>query len=145
MPDRSNPFKDIEELFDRMSRGFEPRGLAVHEVAVDVSETDSDLVVTADLPGYDKDDIDVAVEGDRLTISAEHEESVESAGEAEDADDGVHYHRRERTRRSVSRSVHLPTAVDETAASASYRNGVLTVTLPKEAPDADEGYDIDVQ
>jgi HSP20 family protein len=150
MPDRSNPFKDIEELFDRMSHGFEPRGLAVHEVAVDVSETDDELVVTADLPGYDKADIDVAVEGDRLTITADHEETSEEgddAGEADDADeadDGVHYHRRERTRRTVSRSLRLPTAVDETAASATYRNGVLTVTLPKPAA-GDEGYDIDVQ
>ncbi|SDM04816.1 HSP20 family protein [Halogranum gelatinilyticum] len=153
MPDRSNPFKDIEELFDRMSHGFEPRGLALHEVAVDVSETDDELVVTADLPGYDKEDIDVAVEGDRLTITADHEETteegddvgeVDEGDEGDEADDDVHYHRRERTRRTVSRSLHLPTAVDETAASATYRNGVLTVTLPKPAA-GDEGYDIDVQ
>lgn len=143
MADRPNPFKDLEELFDRMSRGVEPRGLALHDVAVDVSETDDHVTVTADLPGYDRSDITVTVDDDQLTITGEHEESTDES--SDEADEQVHYHRRERTHRTVSRSLRLPAAVDETAASAAYRNGVLTVTLPKQTPEGDEGYDIDVQ
>lgn len=137
MPNRSNPFKDIEELLDRMGRGFDPSELGTHDVAVDVSETDDEIVVNADLPGYEKSDIDVAVDDGRLTITAEREQT----SEAEDA----RYHRRERTHREVRRSLYLPADVDETEASASYHNGVLTVVLPKREATEDDGYDIDVQ
>ena len=137
MPKRSNPFKDIEELFDRMGRGLDTGDLGVHDVAVDVSETDEEVVVTADLPGYEKSDIDVTVDDDRLTITAEREETR--------AEDDAYYHRRERTRSEVQRRLYLPAEVDETEASASYHNGVLTVVLPKREATEDEGYDIDVQ
>lgn len=137
MPNRSNPFKDLEELFDRMGRGFEPRGLGTHEISVDVAETDDGIVVTADLPGYENSDIDVTVDDDRLTITAERDETIEETD--------AHYHRRERTHREVRRALYLPTDVDETEASATYNNGVLTVVLPKREATADEGFDIDVQ
>jgi HSP20 family protein len=137
MPNRSNPFKDLEELFDRMGRGFDPGELGTHDVAVDVSETDEELVVNADLPGYDKSEIDVTVDDDRLTITAERDETIE--------DEDTHYHRRERTRRQVRRSLYLPADVDEAEGSASYHNGVLTVVLPKREATEEEGYDIDIQ
>jgi HSP20 family protein len=137
MANRSNPFKDIEELFDRMGRGFEAGDLSVHDVAVDVSETDEEVVVTADLPGFEKSDIEVTVDDDGLTITAEREETT--------AEDDARYHRRERTRSEVQRRLSLPADVEETEASASYHNGVLTVVLPKRETTEDEGYDIDVQ
>ncbi|SFL24373.1 HSP20 family protein [Halogranum rubrum] len=138
MPNRSNPFKDIEELFDRMGRGFEPSGIGMRDVAVDVSETDEDVVVTADLPGYEKSDIDVTAADGRLTIAAARDETSET--------EDTHYHRRERTHREVRRSLHLPADVEETAANATYQNGVLTVTLPKvQSDDEEEGFDIDVE
>lgn len=138
MPNRSNPFKDIEELFDRMGRGFEPSGLGMHDVAVDVSETDEHVVVTADLPGYEKSDIDVTAADGQLTLSATRDQTTESAD--------THYHRRERTHREVQRRLHLPADVEETEANATYQNGVLTVTLPKvHHDDEEDGFDIDVE
>ncbi|SEO53065.1 HSP20 family protein [Halogranum amylolyticum] len=136
MPNRSNPFKDIEELFDRMGRGLEPSGLA-HDVAVDVSETDDDVVVNADLPGYEKSDIDVTVDDNRLTIRAQRDRTTEGTD--------ARYHRRERTHREIRRSLSLPTEIDESASSASYHNGVLTIVLPKRETTEDDGFDIDVQ
>ena len=115
-----------------MSRGTGGMG-GMHDVSVDVSETDTDVVVTADLPGYEKEDIEVGIKDRRLTVEAER------SHESEDRDADERFVRQERTHQRVSRSVSLPADVDEDAATATYRNGVLTVTLPK--LDADEGDD----
>jgi HSP20 family protein len=133
-----NPFDDIERMFDRMSNRLEPfdEGAFQGSVAVDIEETDDAYVVTADLPGFDRDDIDVELAGDRLTLSATH------TTEGSDEDEG-RYLRRERRQQSVSRSVRLPEPVDEDATEAEYNNGVLTVTLPKEA-EGDSGHDIPI-
>lgn len=135
---RQNPFDEIEQFFKRMGREFEESGLAsLRDVSVDVSETDDTVVVTADLPGYEKEDIDISASGRELTISAERS--------AEGEESGDRYIRRERTRSSVKRSLTLPEEVVEEEASATYNNGVLTVTLPKESADEDdESTDIDV-
>ncbi|MDS0296346.1 archaeal heat shock protein Hsp14 [Halogeometricum luteum] len=135
---RQNPFDEIEQFFKRMGREFEESGLAsLRDVSVDVSETDDTIVVTADLPGYEKEDIDISASGRELTISAERS--------AADEESGDRYIRRERTRSSVERSLTLPEEVVEEEASATYNNGVLTVTLPKESADEDdESTDIDV-
>jgi HSP20 family protein len=133
-----NPFEDLEKMFDRMSRQFDESGVSrLRDVSVDVAERDGDIVVTADLPGYEKSDIDVAVSGRELTIEAER------SGESEERDEN--YIRRERSHRRVSRSLMLPEEVVEAEASASYKNGVLTVTLPRETADEDEdSHSIDV-
>jgi HSP20 family protein len=137
---RQNPFDEIEQFFKRMGREFEESGLAsLRDVSVDVSETDDTIVVTADLPGYEKEDIDISASGRELTISAQRS--------AADEESGDRYIRRERTRSSVERSLTLPEEVVEEEASATYNNGVLTVTLPKESADEDEddeSTDIDV-
>ncbi|QLD85867.1 Hsp20/alpha crystallin family protein [Natronomonas halophila] len=136
-----NPFDEIERMFDRMSNRLEPFDEGVFEgsVAVDIEETDDAYVVTADLPGFDRDDIDVELAGDRLTLSATHTEAESEEGD----EDGGRYLRRERRQQSVSRSVRLPEPVDEDATEAEYNNGVLTVTLPKEA-EGDSGHDIPI-
>ncbi len=130
MSGRRNPFEEIEELFDQLNSGFSEINetveseLAGSDINVDVAETDEQIVVTADVPGFDPDDIDVSVQDRRLTISAESSAETEAEAEAD-------YYRRERTTRAVSRTITLPTEVEETEASASYENGVLTVELPK--------------
>jgi HSP20 family protein len=136
-----NPFDDIERMFDRMSNRLEPfdEGAFQGSVTVDVEEADDAYVVTADLPGFDRDDIDVELAGDRLTLSATHTEAESEEG---DEDEG-RYLRRERRQQSVSRSVRLPDPVDEDGAEADYHNGVLTVTLPKEA-EGDAGQNIPI-
>ena len=126
MPFRGdNPFEEIERLFDRMGREFGGSTFtaAAGTVAVDVEERDEEFVVTADVPGYVKEDIDVTLADRTLRIRAEREEETE----ASEAD----YLRRERHATSASRSVRLPGDVEEDGIRATYKNGVLTVTLPK--------------
>ena len=123
-----NPFDDIERMFDRMTRGFESiEGGLSESVAVDVAETDDGYVVVADLPGFDREDIDVELAGETLTVSAAADGNDEEPG------DDRRYLRRERPRGPVSRSVRLPETVDPEATDAAYEAGVLTVTLPKAA------------
>ena len=140
MPDRPNPFEDIERFFERMNRSFGDVGVSprLHEVAVDVAETDTEIVVTADLPGFETEEITISLSGRDLTVEADHEETIEER-------DDARYVRRERTHRELSRTVRLPDAVDEDAATAEYRNGVLTVTLPRETVEAeDDSHTIDI-
>jgi len=125
MPFRGdNPFEEIERIFDRMSEEFGAEPFTAGEsMAVDVVDRGDEFVVTADVPGFGKDDIDVTLADQTLRIAAEREE--ESAEEAAD------YVRRERRQASTSRSVRLPATVEEEGISATYKHGVLTITLPK--------------
>jgi HSP20 family protein len=140
---RRNPFRELEELFERMSRDVDGVGvgaLGAGSVAVDVAETDGEFVVTADLPGYDREEIEVTLDDTELTVAAEREREETEAGE----DGDRRFLRRERTHSSVSRTVYVPEAVDAEAVTATYRNGVLTVTLPK-ADAGEGGHQIDVE
>lgn len=131
-----NPFDDIERMLTRMSRqfeGFEPESFT-ESVPIDIEDTGDSFVLTADLPGYQSDDIDVELAGESVTISATRDEETE--------DERERYVRRERRRRSVTRSVRLPGAVDEAETEAEFNNGVLTVTFPKR--DVDNGRSIPV-
>jgi HSP20 family protein len=145
---RRNPFRELERMFEQMSRQFEEASgqwedrpfdfgfTSGESMSVDVADRGETFEVTADLPGFSKDDISVSVRETRLTIAAESET------EAEESDED--YLRRERSRRSMSRSVTLPDPVDESAVAATYRNGVLTVTLPKREA-TDTGTHIEVE
>lgn len=140
------PFDGIDELFDRLDREMGDVGRVFdtgvgESVNVDVVERDDEVVVAADLPGFERDEIEIAASGSRLTISAEDDEATET----DETDDRGTYHRRERRSRSVTRRLRLPVEVDEEAASATYENGVLTVTLPKRELSLDEGTRIDVE
>jgi HSP20 family protein len=91
--------------------------------AVDIYETEDDVVVKADLPGMKPEDVDVSVVGDVITIKGETtmEEEVEEEN----------YVRRERRYGAFSRSMRLPTAVKADQAEANYADGALTLELPK--------------
>ena len=143
MAGRPNPFRELDELIERMNRqfgelsgGFERQGM-LSDVSVDVADQGDQLVVTADLPGFSGDDIDLRVERENLTISAEYE--------SEESEETAQFHRQERRRESVRRQLRLPEAVDAENASADYNNGVLTVTRPKLDPESSAGYQIDVE
>ena len=126
-------------MFERMNQQLgqlnEMPVPGTQQLSVDLADREDAFEVTADLPGYDREDIDLSVADRTLRISAEHDDSTE-------AGDG-NYLRRERRRRSVSRSLSLPEDVAEEEASATYTNGVLTVTLPK-ATDLDDSRSIDI-
>ncbi len=146
MAGRKNPFDEIEELFERMGRQFENMGdqfggggigWQPGGMSLDMADHGDEFIVTADLPGFEKDDIDISLRGDRLRIEAEHTAETET----EEGDE--EYLRKERRQQSMTRALTVPEPVDEAGVSAEYRNGVLTITLPKEMGD-DDLHDIEV-
>ena len=151
MAGRRNPFREIEEMMNRMSHQFEesmgssdlPQLAGGDGPSIDVADRDDEFVVTADLPGYRTEDIDLTLRGDELRITAEREQESETSDE--EGEGGTpRYIRKERRHQSVSRAVTLPEQVDEENVSAEYRNGVLTVTLPKMHAEESDSHQIDI-
>jgi HSP20 family protein len=129
---RWTPLQDLAAVQDRMNRLFNEfhnrhdddvmtRGAWVPPV--DIFENgNKELVIKAELPAMTREEIDVTVENQTLTIRGEKKFNQEIKDEQ--------YHRVERTYGSFSRSFSLPSTVDVTKVSADYKDGVLTVTLP---------------
>jgi HSP20 family protein len=123
---RYTPFED---LFNDLTKGFWVRPLAFPKgtevsIKVDVKEDDKGYTVRADIPGVKKEDIQVDVEGNLISLRAETKlEKEEKKGEK------VIYS--ERSYGMASRSFTLPAEVDSKGAKAEYKDGVLTLTLPK--------------
>jgi HSP20 family protein len=92
---------------------------------VDVTETDKEVKICAEIPGVEPKDIDVSIEENLLTIKGEKKSERE--------EDEKGQYRMERSYGSFERSIPLPMAVDETKAKAEFKNGVLRLTLPKRA------------
>ena len=128
---RLEPFRGLSAFQDQFNRLFsdtfrnpaEESALTTWAPAVDIYETPNELVVKADLPDVNEKDIDVRVENNLLTIRGERkfEKSVSEEN----------FLRVERTYGSFSRSFSLPNTVNAEGIGAQYKNGVLTVTLPK--------------
>ena len=91
--------------------------------AIDIFETENELVFKADVPDVDQKEIDVRVENQTLTISGERK--------FERKDQGKGYHRVERSYGNFARSFAVPNSFDTDKINAGFKNGVLTVTLPK--------------
>lgn len=130
MPDRDDPFREIEQLFDQFTR----MGSLTDQLPVDVVDTGEELVVFVDLPGRDPEEMSI-------TLQDERELHIE-ADAREDESDGQ-YLTRERPNQTVSRTVRLPAAVDEAETEANYDRGVLTVRLAKPGSE-DDGTEIPV-
>jgi HSP20 family protein len=92
---------------------------------VDLSETKDAVVVKAEIPGVEQKDIQVTLQGEMLTIKGEKQQQKEEKDE--------HYHRVERSYGAFARSFRLPGTVDGAKVTAAFKDGVLTVTLPKAA------------
>jgi len=90
---------------------------------LDIAERDDEVLVKAEIPGMKAEDIDISVQGNVLTISGEKKESKEDKGEE--------YYHVERRYGTFRRDVNLSSAVDVDKIKAEYRDGVLTITLPK--------------
>jgi HSP20 family protein len=131
---RWSPYRDMLSVRDEMNRVLNEvfnRG-ANDESAwfsgawsppVDIYETDEALVMKAELPGFSKDDIGIELKENTLVIKGErkHEDEVKEGN----------YHRRERTYGAFQRSFMLPATVDREKVSASYKDGILELRLPK--------------
>jgi HSP20 family protein len=128
---RYNPFRELEEMTrswsllpDVFTRFFEePLAVRPWSPSVDIEEKDNEIVVKADIPGVSEKDLEVRLENNTLTLKGERK------FEKEDKQKG--YHRIERGYGSFVRSFALPAAVDADKVQAHYKDGVLTVTLPK--------------
>jgi HSP20 family protein len=92
-------------------------------LTLDMYETDENLVVTTDMPGVKPENLDISITGDVLTIKGETRMEEEVKQE--------NYHRRERRYGAFNRSVTLPVPVDADQAEARFKDGVLTLTIPK--------------
>ncbi|WP_265111712.1 Hsp20/alpha crystallin family protein [Halosolutus halophilus] len=152
MADRPSPFDGIEDLLERLNRQFETAtrswetGLEDRSqfnlstdtagTSLDLADEGSEFVVTVDVPGYETDDIDLRLSGDRLSITGEREQEVEEGDEQ--------FIRQERKQQSFSRQLRLPEPVVTDDVEASLNNGVLTVRLPKHDPSTEsQSIDID--
>lgn len=128
---RWDPFREVVTLQERVNRVFSDLyGRSASEdlsgrwtPAVDIFESPEALVLKAELPDVKREDIHITVENGLLTLSGERK--VDSDVRQEQ------YHRIERSYGAFSRSFSLPSTVDGSNASADYKNGVLTIRLPR--------------
>jgi HSP20 family protein len=129
---RWDPFRELNAVQERMNRLFgdvyraaddDIMRRGVWAPPVDIYDSgNQELVIKAELPDMKKDDIEITVENNTLTLRGEKKMDSEIKEE--------HCHRIERTYGSFSRTFSLPTTVDTSKVSADYRNGVLTIKLP---------------
>jgi HSP20 family protein len=130
---RYDPFRDLRSLQEEvnrlftgnMARAFDEEGIArgSWSPTVDIYENKEQIVLEAELPGMKREDFDLSVENNVITLRGERH--------FEKKDDSDNYHRVERAYGSFARSFTLPNTVTTEGATAEYTNGVLRVTLPK--------------
>ncbi len=136
LPAKSDPFsllhREIDELFDQFSSGFfeglpwrpsETGFSALRQPNIDFTETEKGYELSADLPGVEEKDLDVSIDEHMLTIKAEHSRSEEKKEK--------NYHIMERSSGSCQRSIELPRDVDPQNVKAKFKNGVLSISIPK--------------
>ena len=115
---------EIDRLFDRMWEGETPESpLGEWTPTLDLSEKKDSFLVTMEVPGIDPKEIKIALENHVLTISGERKQAEEEKDER--------FYRLERSYGTFSRSIRFPMPVDEKMVNAVFKNGVLTITVPK--------------
>jgi HSP20 family protein len=130
---RWDPFRELNIMQDRMNRMFddagrgwrgdEPASTTTWSPAVDIYETEGEIMVQAELPGVDRKDIALNLEKNVLTLKGERHFEKETKQE--------NYHRIERAYGGFSRSFSIPAIVDEEKIRADYKDGILKISLPK--------------
>jgi len=131
-----SPFHEFDRFFEGLfDRGWMPRRYRDHPLwehfsalekgvpRVDVIERDGELVVRAEIPGFTREELDVSVTDGAVTLKGDHREESK-------AEEGEYFHS-EISRGSFTRTVALPGEIDADKAEASFKNGVLELTLPK--------------
>lgn len=126
-----DPLREMEDMFTRYAKSMGWPALGAQETMaaaewaprVDIAETDAAYVIKAEIPGVRKEDVKITVDNGILTISGERKEEKEEKDKK--------FHRVERIYGSFSRSFTLPDNVDESKIDAEFKDGVLTLTIPK--------------
>lgn len=130
--DRRDGFDDV---FEQMRKMFDQvQDFAGGGMPVDIKEEDGKVIVTADIPGVQKEDIDLKADSKKLEIAAQSSQEVKEENEK--------YLRQERSAKRYRRSISWPSPVDAESVTAEYQDGVLRVEAEKEEQ---EGRDIDIQ
>jgi HSP20 family protein len=113
--------KDMNRLFGDLTLDRVRR--APSFPAINVWASENSALVTAEIPGVDKDELEINVTGDTLTLSGNRM--------SEDLPDGTRFHRQERKYGKFSRNIQLPYTVDVAKVKATFKNGVLKIELPR--------------
>ncbi|MEW6775497.1 MAG: Hsp20/alpha crystallin family protein [Bdellovibrionota bacterium] len=127
-----DPFTSLQRAVNAMFEDFTRRGdflpvfgngEGIYVPKLDVSETDKEVQIAAELPGMDEKDVEVSISGDTLVLKGEKKHEKEEKKKD--------YYRMERSYGAFHRSIPLPEGVDKDKVDAKFAKGVLTITLPK--------------
>lgn len=115
----------MQDEMEKLNKEFSPRYAQSTRSypVVNIWADEESAIITAEIPGVSKDELDINVTGDTLTVSG--------ARKTEELPEGAKYHRQERNYGEFSRSIRLPYTVDVNKVKASFKNGILEVTLPR--------------
>lgn len=125
-PFTRNAFSIFNAL-DELDKDFFSGSMSVNAFRTDIADKGDKYVMMSELPGFEKEDIKIDISGDYITISAEHKSDNETQ------DENCKYIRRERSYGSFKRSFGI-SDVNAEEISAEYKNGILTIDLPKKKP-----------
>ncbi|MBQ6180804.1 MAG: Hsp20/alpha crystallin family protein [Ruminococcus sp.] len=120
---------DLFNIFNDMDKDYFGGAMPMNSCRTDIKDEGDKYVMESELPGFEKEDIKLDINGSCLVISAEHKT------ENSEKDDKGNYIRRERSYGSYKRSFDIPD-VDVEKINAEYKNGILTIDLPKKQPEA---------
>jgi HSP20 family protein len=134
----ANPFgslqREVDRLFEEFSRGLPMLATsALMNIVprVDVTETDTEIEITAELPGLERKDVEISLEDDVLTIRGE--KKIETEQDNKKDGENKNYHLNERSYGVFYRVLQLPPGIDPSTVKATMSNGVLKITIPKPA------------
>lgn len=134
--------RQIDRTFDRFFGATAGLGDVIVAPRLDISETEKEWIIEAEMPGLALKDIQVEVREGLLRLSGRSEQSREEKPESKETD-GRQYWRKERRTQWLERTLSLPTGVDEEKITCDYQNGILTCHVPK-TPGASKGRTIPI-
>lgn len=126
--------REVDRLFDEFARGlpmFSTQAMMNIVPSVDVTETDKEIEITAELPGLERKDVDISLEDNVLTIRGEKKVESQEGDKKDNGGNGKNYHLSERSYGVFYRMLQLPPAIDPSTVKATMSNGVLKITIPK--------------
>jgi len=143
-----DPFTELDKIQKELHRLFnfsftnkpyeESVNLYSQEIPnIDISDAENSLQIKADLPGLKKEEIDISIENNLLTIKGEKNIQTEKKEK--------NYYKKERVQRSFFRTIELPVEIDNSKINAKYENGVLELNLPKKEEAKQKRLKIDIQ
>jgi HSP20 family protein len=128
-------FNQMENLFNQFhEKGMDFASELSPNFPVDIAEEEGSYVVTADMPGVEKEEINLKADSEGVEISAESSHEIEEENEK--------YYRKERSQRQFNRRIEFPSQVEAETVEASYEDGVLTVIADK---DEEDGHTIEIE